>query len=545
MKKVYGYLRVSSAKQGEGVSLIAQKDAIIRYAAQCNLDIIEWFEEKETAAKQGRPIFTTMMNCLREGKAIGVIIHKIDRSARNLKDWSDLGTLIDQGVEVHFAHESLDLQARGGRLSADIQAVIAADYIRNLRQEAIKGIYGRLKQGIYPFQAPTGYLNNGGGKYKTIDPIQAPLVKMAFELYATKQYTLHTLAEYMERMGLKNIKGKGVSKKCLSIILNNQFYIGVIKVKGMSFNGGHEPVISPGLFKQVQMILIGNTNQKVNKHDFKFRKLLSCHVCGHTLTAELQKGCVYYRCHTRACITKGLREVTIENLLLKAFASAELYPEESATLDTLLQETEQHWVEKQQEMLNAVKLQAGQINQKIERLTDCYLEGGIDKDTYENRKTKLLVECKTKEATEKTILREMDKIFARVRRFFELAKDLKKSYEIGNLEEQREFIEIVTSNLQVEGRKLIISMQSPFLELSKRWFLTSGAPQQPKLRKTYTKLSYSGNYESTLAYSDIHTSPIIGQPLSKKQLKHLLDLVIEVVGQLPESDTENKFLDDS
>ncbi len=53
-------------------------------------------------------------------------------------------------TEVHFANESLDLQSRGGRLSADIQAVVAADYIRNLREETRKGFYGRLKQGLCP-----------------------------------------------------------------------------------------------------------------------------------------------------------------------------------------------------------------------------------------------------------------------------------------------------------------------------------------------------------------------------------------------------------
>jgi site-specific DNA recombinase len=67
--------------------------------------------------------------------------------------------LLDAGVEVHFANESLDLHTRGGRLSADIQAVVAADYIRNLREETKKGFYGRLKQGIYPMGAPLGYIN--------------------------------------------------------------------------------------------------------------------------------------------------------------------------------------------------------------------------------------------------------------------------------------------------------------------------------------------------------------------------------------------------
>src|SRR4051812_29203581 len=173
MKRYASYVRVSSVRQGEqGVSLVQQTAAIKRYAEQHNLVIAHSFEEQETAAKRGRPIFEHMLRLLRDGRLAGVIIHKIDRSARNLKDWSDLGELIDQGVEVFFANESLDLNTRGGRLSADIQAVVAADYIRNLREEALKGINGRLKQGLYPRPAPLGYLDQGPGKVKIIDPMK-------------------------------------------------------------------------------------------------------------------------------------------------------------------------------------------------------------------------------------------------------------------------------------------------------------------------------------------------------------------------------------
>src|SRR5688572_17639304 len=144
MNNFFGYVRVSTAKQGEqGVSLQEQRDAISRFAQRNTLEIIGWFEERQTAAKRGRAVFAQMLKLLKQEKARGVIIHKIDRSARNLKDWADLGELIDQGIEVHFANESLDLHSRGGRLSADIQAVVASDYIRNLRDETRKGIYGR------------------------------------------------------------------------------------------------------------------------------------------------------------------------------------------------------------------------------------------------------------------------------------------------------------------------------------------------------------------------------------------------------------------
>lgn len=149
MKSLYAYIRVSTTKQGEhGVSLQEQRAAIERYALQHGVEIAEWFEEIQTAAKRGRPVFARMLRLLQHGKAQGVVIHKIDRSARNLKDWADLGELIDRGIQVHLAAESLDLHSRGGRLSADIQAVVAADFIRNLREETRKGFYGRLRQGL-------------------------------------------------------------------------------------------------------------------------------------------------------------------------------------------------------------------------------------------------------------------------------------------------------------------------------------------------------------------------------------------------------------
>src|SRR6266487_2331930 len=213
-----GYIRVSTTKQGEGVSLEVQKEAISRYAERNQLQIGQWLEERETAAKRGRPVFNQAMKLLRQGKHQGIILHKLDRGARNLKDWAEIGELSDQGVEVHFVNESLDLHSRGGRLSADIQAVVAADYIRNLREETRKGFYGRLKQGLYPLQAPIGYLDQGSGKAKTIDAEKGPLVRKAFELYATARYSLETLGPELHRMGLRNHNGGRVTRTGLSTL---------------------------------------------------------------------------------------------------------------------------------------------------------------------------------------------------------------------------------------------------------------------------------------------------------------------------------------
>lgn len=226
----FSYVRVYTQQQGAlGTSLAEQQAAIDYYAQRFNLNIVKQYEERETAAKQGRPVFLDMLKALKCGAAKGIVIHKIDRSARNLKDWADLESLIDSGLEVHFANESLDLNSRGGRLSADIQAVVAADYIRNLREETKKGIYGRLKQGLYPFPARVGYLNNEKGKPKKPDSVQAPLVRQAFELYASGTIGLNALVEKMYALGLRNKNGYKIIRNGLVCILKNPFYIGPIK----------------------------------------------------------------------------------------------------------------------------------------------------------------------------------------------------------------------------------------------------------------------------------------------------------------------------
>src|ERR1700687_4190870 len=136
MNSYFAYIRVSTVRQGErGSSLFEQRDAIKAFAGRHGLKIAAWFEERETAAKVGRREFSRMLSALRKRIATGVIFHKIDRSARNLKDWSVIQDLADQGVDVRFTQESINLGSNEGKLTGDFLAVISSHYIRNLREE--------------------------------------------------------------------------------------------------------------------------------------------------------------------------------------------------------------------------------------------------------------------------------------------------------------------------------------------------------------------------------------------------------------------------
>jgi len=488
LKRYFSYIRVSTLRQGQqGTSLEEQREAIKQYALRWNLHVAEEFEEKETAAKLGRPIFNQMLRALKQGKADGVIIHKIDRSARNLKDWADLGELIDRGIEVHFANESLDLHSRGGRLSADIQAVVASDYIRNLREETRKGFYGRLKQGLYPRPAPVGYLDCGKGQPKAIDPIQGPLVKKTFELYATGKWGLDALVEKMYALGLRNKNGKKVTRNGLSSVLHNPFYLGVIKIqtRGETYAGRHRPIITRGIFDRVQDVLEGRNIKAVTHHQMLFRRLLECAGCHLRLIGESQKGHIYYRCHTKNCPQKSIREEEVEAALIPLLKQLQFGRKESEAIRRNLRQQYENIEEFREARAKSLRLQIEQIQNRLSKTIDAYIDGIVEKDTYLQKKNALVME----ENAAKRLLENLDEgereVIRRVEGIIELVNNAYLSYKMAYPGQRREIVEIITSNLSVENKRLIVKLKSPFEIIHQHRKLADGSPQRATGRTTF------------------------------------------------------------
>ena len=453
MKPCFGYIRVSTQKQGEGVSLEAQKDSILAFASHQNITIMRWFEEKETAAKSGRPIFNQMLKLLRQGVAKGMVIHKIDRSARNLKDWAVISDLSDAGVDVYFATETLDFRSRGGRLTADIQAVIAADFIRNLREESKKGMNGRLKQGLYPFRAPIGYLDNGRGKPKTLDPAKSPLIKLAFDLYTRGEHSLRSLEAEMYRRGLRNVAGGPLSLHGIETVLSNSFYCGLIHIKrtGETFPGVHEPLISSRQFLLVKDIKAGRCGKKVTRHNHLYRGLFRCGHCDGPMTPEIQKGHVYYRCQKATCPTKTLREDVLDQVIQNTLKGCSITPDQRERYRTGWNS----WIESgaKERAGQALELRIAAAKARLDRLTDLLIDGTITKDDFNTRKQSLMLEINGLEGerlqSEHLSSEEMET-------FLELTNSLAGLHKVAKPEEKREMVKNAFSNRHIAGKAVYL-----------------------------------------------------------------------------------------
>jgi DNA invertase Pin-like site-specific DNA recombinase len=490
-KKYLAYIRVSTLRQGErGVSLPEQKEAIERYAKGKNLEISRWFEGRETASKVGRPVFNEMLRLLRRNQAKGVIIHKIDRSARNLKDWAEIGQLVEAGIEVHFATESLDLTSPGGMLSADVQAVMSAYYSRNLREEVKKGFYGRLKQGFYPMPAPLGYLDSGAGKAKVPDPQRAPLIQHAFELYATGKYSQVELAAKLYHMGLRAKNGKAIQKNLLGRMLRNSFYIGLIQIEktGQSFLGAHRPLVSKRLFDQVKAVLDGNFAVQRAKHDFPFRQMFSCKLCGKSLIPEKQKGHIYYRCQTKSCPTKCVRQEPVEAGVIERLKAVQLDPEQHEYLARKIEAFRKDYGANRSKEIDSLEIRVAQIKERLGLLTDAYLDGTIEKDIFEQRKTTLLMERRHIEDQIQDLMDGSPVLDQKLDRLLELLKSAYSLYICGLPQERREAILDVCSNRTLCEKTLDITLAVPFDQVVDCRKNTSGGPSRANAR-TWDKLA--------------------------------------------------------
>jgi DNA invertase Pin-like site-specific DNA recombinase len=123
--KVIGYVRVSTDEQAAtGVSLAAQREKLTAYAALYGLRIVDLVEDAGQSAKSlKRPGLQRALELLEAGEAQGLLIAKLDRLSRSVKDWN---ALIDGyfgergGFDLFSVGDSIDTRSAAGRLVLNV-----------------------------------------------------------------------------------------------------------------------------------------------------------------------------------------------------------------------------------------------------------------------------------------------------------------------------------------------------------------------------------------------------------------------------------------
>ena len=243
-KIALSYLRVSTRRQAqrgggddEGFSIPAQREANKKKATSLGAIVVkEFIDGGESARSADRKDLKAMLEYIAENKVDYIIIHKVDRLARNREDDTDIMRILRQhGVKLVSTSEAID-ETPSGMLLHGIMASIAEFYSRNLAAEVMKGLSQKVINGGTPGRAPLGYINvsykdEKGREVRTVelDEERAPLVKLAFEMYATGEWVVSDLAEHLALRGLATratlrVPSKPMDNKALNALLLNPYY---------------------------------------------------------------------------------------------------------------------------------------------------------------------------------------------------------------------------------------------------------------------------------------------------------------------------------
>jgi hypothetical protein len=228
-------------------------------------------------------------------------------------------------------------------------------------------------------------------------------------------------------------------------------------------------------------------NTRTIKHDFLFRRRLTCRLCGYTLIGETHKSHVYYRCQTRECPTTCLREEDVESVFLQKFADLRFADEERRYFWQEVGKLKSDDRQNQDKTISALQLQLSQIDERLNRLTDAYIDRLIDKDLFEQRKNALLGERVSMDEKLKQWQggkKPLSEILAEILEHSETAY---LTYKLGQASEKRELVDSLTSNRTVSGKTLTIMLNSPFDAVANRPKTADGSPSR-SIARTWTSL---------------------------------------------------------
>lgn len=462
-RKCVIYARVSSREQKEhGYSTEAQIALLKSYAQKNDYEIVETYEDVETAKKAGRKKFTQMLKFLKKNKSTNIVlVEKTDRLYRNFKDYVTLDEF--DNLEIHLVKENTVISENSRsheKFVHGIKVLMAKNYIDNLSEEVKKGMHQKALQGEFPAKPPYGYYRENSKTIK-IDTKTAPLVIRAYNLYAEGNLSLQGLCERLHNEGFIYADNRPkIYPSVLEKILKSPFYIGNFVFKGQHYTGTHEPLIDVETFNKVQKAFKKDSKPDMyRQHKFLFSGMFTCACCGSIMTGEIKKGkYIYYRCanKTHKCPNKSVyvKEAELMEQLDEIVRKITITPIHKQAIVKALKESHIEEQRYHKEQIKTLQTACEKLKNRISALYTDKLDGLIDNDLYKIKNEEWTLEhARLKsviDSHENANKSYMDKGL----HILKLAQNLYSQYLFQNDEEKIKMIKIVSSNFILNGRKV-------------------------------------------------------------------------------------------
>ena len=397
------YCRKSTDEADRQVlSIESQITELKEFAKREKLEVEDCVTESKTAKVPGREKFNQVIKRIEKGEVQGLIAWHADRLARNTIDGGKIIYLLDTGQlqDLKFPTLWFDNTPQG-KFMLSIAFSQSKYYIDNLSENIRRGIRQKIRRGEWPSKAPYGYLNDPKSRTIEVDTEISKIVKKSFQLFL-KGNSFTEVSKYIFKFGVNSKNGKPLKINQIRRMLTNKFYIGVFKYAGEYHEASHKQFISKKLFQATQKRLFQIQNPRKRKHNFPFIGMARCGECGRSITAESHtkyyKGTDrvatynYYRCTKKlgTCKQKSVfREDEFENQLRDRIQDVAIPTSWSSKWLNWIEEDRVSETKLASQNLIRTELEQRNLDEKLNKLLDGYLEGVIDPEIYKNKKNEL------------------------------------------------------------------------------------------------------------------------------------------------------------
>jgi len=284
--------------------------------------------------------------------------------------------------------------------------------VDSLSENTKRGLRQKVRRGEYPSVAPIGYINDVRNKSIIVDIKKAKVIREAFEFYAQGDKRLEDVSDFLAQRGILSRGGKRIHKTRATFILSNPFYTGLFRYSQEIHEGKHQPIVSKKIFDKVQEILKQRGKiRKSNKNQPQaFCGLLRCGTCGMMITAEnrikKQKNgnvhhYVYYRCSRKSktikCKEHPVRQEILEKQISSLLLKFSLKQDWAEKMEKMIEKDKTKTAQSSAAFVQESKNRITEIQTKLQRLLDGYLEQDIEREIYRAEKAKLLFKKKSLE----------------------------------------------------------------------------------------------------------------------------------------------------
>jgi DNA invertase Pin-like site-specific DNA recombinase len=392
------YQRVSSEEQIAGYSLDAQDRAGKLYCDAHGWEIAQVYRDEGRSARTDdlakRPDFQQMLVDAEAGLIDVVVVHKLDRFARNRRvAFEAFERLGKARVGFVSLSEQIDYSSPSGQLMLTMLVGLSQFYSDNLSFETKKGKAERKAQGLYNGLVPFGLKKDADSGLPVPDPETYPGLLLAFQL-AAQGKSDRDVADALNTAGYRTTGNRGrnpFTKDTVCRMLQNRFYLGELP-DGDSGHvpAAHQPVLDTELFDRAAAARRANQSGSLKVTRAHRRHSLSglgnCGYCGgrlHILTDRGGKARIY--CYQRrqvsSCDQRSVLLPVIEGQITAYLVTFQL-PEDIIEEIVSLYESAG-------EQRNDADQQRREIESRLERIAELYAWGDLTREAYLTERDRL------------------------------------------------------------------------------------------------------------------------------------------------------------